>query len=324
MWTAVELRELCIFLAVAEELHFGRAAERLQISQPGVSEAIRSLETHLGGRLFERTSRRVCLTPAGEQLQRKVAPICQELERVLAETSDMAAGVVGTLRIGFTATTDTPPLSRLVAAFQSRHPDCQISLHEVDTWNPYHALRRGDIDVLVNWLAADEPDLTTGPAVSLHDRILVVARSHRLADRSSVQMEDLADEQVALPPPSYPDALYDAILPPHTSSGRPITRAQAIRSISETAAYVAHGKIVHITMAGVPVFSRDDVALIPLQDLDPIPLGLVWCTARRSSKIHALADTARSLGPFRVTHSPAPAGMSENRPRPNQRAKVAK
>ncbi len=86
-------------------------------------------------------------------------------------------------------------------------------------------------------------------------------------------MEDVAGEQVAQPPPSYPPALYDAILPPRTPSGRPIARTQVIRSVSETAAHVAHGRIVHITMVGVPVFSRDDVAFIPIQDLAPAALG---------------------------------------------------
>lgn len=114
MWTAVELRELRIFLALAEELHFSRTAKRLQISQPGVSEAIRSLEVHLRGRLFDRTSRQVRLTPAGEELQRTIAPIMEELQRALAHVNDIAAGVGGLLRVGFTSTTDGPALSRLV------------------------------------------------------------------------------------------------------------------------------------------------------------------------------------------------------------------
>ncbi len=74
MWTAVELRELRIFLVLAEELHFGRAADRLRVSQPGVSEAIRSLEVRLGGRLFDRTSRRVRLPPAGEDFRPQPGP----------------------------------------------------------------------------------------------------------------------------------------------------------------------------------------------------------------------------------------------------------
>src|SRR6266700_1457565 len=157
MWTAVELRELRIFLTLAEELHFGRTAERLQNSQPGVSEAVRGLEVRIGTRLFERTSRRVSLTPAGEEFRRSLVPALAALDRALARASDRAASIAGPLRIGFTQTTDGPPLHRLIDAFQSRHPDCEVSLHEVDTTDPYAAVRRGDVEVLVNWLAVAEP-----------------------------------------------------------------------------------------------------------------------------------------------------------------------
>lgn len=172
-----------------------------------------------------------------------------------------------------------------------------MTLHEVDAGDPYAAVRRGDVDVLVNWLAVDEPDLTAGPAISLHSRLLVVARSHRLATRSSVLIEDLADEQVALVPPPFPSALCDAILPPRTPSGRPIARTQPVRSANQIAAHVAHGRIMHVTVTGIPVFARDDAVMIPIQDLAPIPLGLIWSTTCENAKIRALGQVARAIGP---------------------------
>src|ERR1700679_3099870 len=123
MWRDVELRELRVFLALADELHFGRTAERLGISQPAVSESVRVLESRLGVKVFDRTSRRVRLTPAGEGLEG-----------------------------GFVLTTEGPALSRLIAAFQARYPACEVRLQEVETFDAYRALRRGDIDVLCNWL----------------------------------------------------------------------------------------------------------------------------------------------------------------------------
>ena len=204
MWRDVELRELRIFLVLADELHFGRTAERLGISQPGVSEAVRVLESRLGVRLFDRTSRRVRLTPAGEELSGKLAPALAALEQALAETSDLSGDIRGLLRIGFVLTTEGPALSRLVAAFQARYPACEVRLQEVETFDAYRALRQGDIDVLCNWLAVDEPDLTAGAAFAHYDRALAVAPSHRLAGRATVSVEDLADEEVALFPPSTP------------------------------------------------------------------------------------------------------------------------
>src|SRR5260370_2127496 len=126
MWPGVELTELRISLALAEELHFGRPAERLQISQPGVSEAIRSLEARIGARLFQRTSRRVSLTPTGDELRRNLVPALAALDRSLAQASDHAAGATGPLRIGFTPTTHDPPHHPLLHPFQSPHPDCHL------------------------------------------------------------------------------------------------------------------------------------------------------------------------------------------------------
>ncbi len=297
MWQDVELRELRIFLVLAGELHFGRTAERMRISQPGVSEAVRILESRLGVRLFDRTSRRVRLTPAGEELRRKLAPALAALEHALAETNRMSGDISGLLRIGFVLTTEGPALSRLVAAFHARYPACEVRLQEVDTFDAYRALRQGDVDVLCNWLAVDEPDLTAGAIFAHYDRALAVAPSHRLAAKSTVSIEDLADEEVALFPPSTPSAVYDLLVPPRTPSGQPIRRTRPIRTINEILSFVARGCIVHPTSSTVPIFDRDDVVLIPIEDLPPIPLGVVWCSSRENPRIRALDETARSMIP---------------------------
>ena len=295
MWQDIEVRELRIFLALTGELHFGRTADRLGISQPGVSEAIRNLERRLGVRLFDRTSRRVRLTPAGEELKRKLAPALAALEQALAETSELSRDVRGLLRVGFVLTTEGPALSRLVAAFHARYPGCEIRLQEVETFDAYRALRRGDIDVLCNWLAVDEPDLSAGTAFAHYERAVAVAPSHRFARKAAVSIEDLAGEQVPLLPPTIPPAVYDLIVPPRTPSGRPIPRTQPVQTINEILSSVARGSIVHPTSSAVPIFDRDDIVLIPIGDLPPIPLGLVWCTAAENPRIRALDETARSL-----------------------------
>jgi DNA-binding transcriptional LysR family regulator len=295
MWTDIELRELRVFLALADELHFGRTAERLGISQPGVSEAVRVLESRLGVKVFYRTSRRVRLTSAGEQFRSRLAPALAALEQTLAEAGDLSGEVSGLLRIGFVLTTEGPALSRLVAAFQHRYPACEVRLHEVETFDAYRALRRGEIDVLCNWSAVDEPDLTAGTTFAYYQRALAVAPSHRLAHQTTVSVEELAEEEVALFPATTPPAVYDLLVPPRTPSGRPIRRTQPIRTIHEILSFVARGRIVHPTSSTVPIFDRDDVVLVPINDLRPIPLGLVWSTSRENSRIRALDETARAI-----------------------------
>lgn len=295
-----------IFLTLASELHFGRTAERLGISQPAVSEAVRTLESRLGVKLFDRTSRRVRLTPAGEALQRTLTPALAAVDQALADTSELSSTVRGLLRVGFVLTTEGPPLSRLIAAFQARYPGCETRLHEVETFDAYRPLRRGDIDVLCNWLAVDQPDLTAGAAFAYYPRALAVAPAHRLAANSTVSVEELADEQVALLPASIPSAVYDLLIPPRTPSGRPIRRTQPAHTINEILSLVARGRIVHPTSSGVPIFNRDDITLIPITDLPPLPLGLVWATSRDNPRIRALNQTAQALAAAPDAQRPGP------------------
>jgi DNA-binding transcriptional LysR family regulator len=207
----------------------------------------------------------------------------------------LSLAVRGLLRVGFVLTAEGPALSRLIAAFQARYPGCEVRPQEVETFDACRPLRRGDIDVLCNWLAAGEPGLTAGSAFAYYPRALAVAPAHRLAARRTVSVEDLAGEEVALPPPTVPPAVYNLIVPPRTPSGRPIRRTQPVQTINEIMSLVARGHIVHPTSSAVPIFGRDDIILVPINDLPPLPLGLVWRTSHENPRIRALDQTARSM-----------------------------
>jgi hypothetical protein len=140
------------------------------------------------------------------------------------------------------------------------------------------------------------PDFSiAGTAFARYERALAVAAAHRLAGQQAVSVEDLADEEVALLPPSTPPAVYHLLVPPRTPSGRPIRRTQPVQTINEILSLVARGRIVHPTSSAVPIFNRDDVALIPIGDLPPLPLGLVWCASRENQRIRALNEVASSM-----------------------------
>ena len=136
-----------------------------------------------------------------------------------------------------------------------------------------------------------QPDLTAGAAFAYYPRALAVAASHRLAAHNTVSVEDLADEEVALLPPSIPPAVYDLIVPPRTPSGRPIRRTQPVQTINEILSLVARGRIVHPTSSAVPIFNRDDIVLIPIDDLPPC--HWVWSGAP-AGRIHASAPLTKS------------------------------
>jgi len=292
---SMDTAEIEVFLVLAEELHFGRTAELLHMPQPRVSRLVSALERRIGGALFERTSRRVRLTPLGERLRGQLQPAYQQLSAALDGARAAATDTAGVLRIGFSPTSNMAVLTRLTGAFEARHPGCLAVLDGVSNLDPYSALRRGELDVLVNWLAVDEPDLTVGPVLEYRDRVLAVSSTDPLASRRSVSLEDVADRDVALMTPPFPPALYDAIIPRRTPSGRVIRRSQPVRSIHELVAAVARGRIVHPTAAGIPMFVRDDICLVPMTGMPPLPLGLIWCTTHHNARIQALADTVRSL-----------------------------
>jgi DNA-binding transcriptional LysR family regulator len=187
------LTQVRAFLTVADELHFGRAAERLGLSQPRVSRLISALERQAGGALFDRTTRRVRLTPLGTRLRDGWRPAYGQLLDAFEDARTAARQPAGTLRVGFTLTTGGTALTRLVRAFTAAYPGCDVQLRETGLEDLYGPLRRDDIDVLVSWLAVDEPDLTAGPAIEHRARALAVSRDHPLAARGSASAEDLAD-----------------------------------------------------------------------------------------------------------------------------------
>jgi hypothetical protein len=132
--------------------------------------------------------------------------------------------------------------------------------------------------------------------------------SHPLAQRLTVHADELADYQTTAFDGVLPAALLEAIVPSHTPSGRPIPRSShIITNALEALDVIARGPCVHPTMAGIAILQRDDIALIPLEGLPPLQLGLIWCTAHENARVRALATTAASITRRRATRRPAPA-----------------
>ena len=290
----VELRHLRAFLVVAEELHFGRAADRLRVSPSRVSQLVRSLETVIGAALFERTSRRVALTPIGERLRSRVGPACNELARAVDDLRNHRDGLTGELRLGVVlATNGGPHLPEIIGLFEARHPACRVVVSEITWTDPLGPLRRGEVDLTAIRFPLRQPDLVIGPVLTTDARALAVADDHPLAGRSTVCVEDLADYEVAAGTPAVPQELIDALLPRTTPSGRPIARRMVTGSV-QTLAMVARGEIVHATVASLPDYmSYPGITYIPFVDLPPCDAGLVWRASEETPVIRAFAAVAR-------------------------------
>jgi DNA-binding transcriptional LysR family regulator len=296
----VDFAQIEAFLVLCDELHFGRTAERLHVSQPRISRLVAALESTIGGALFDRTSRRVTPTPLGAQLRDELLPAYEQLTTALAAARTAARSPAGPLRLGFAATTAVPAVDQLVMAFERAHPDCTVSLREVPLVDSYTPLRSGEIDVLACWLVLDEPDLTLGPTIAEYPRVLAVAADHQLAHEQSVSVEVLGDYPV--PNWAYEgtaDRVRQAMVPSHTPSGRPVRiHPTPIRTVGETASLIARGQVVAPTVTSMRHrFGNNQITLVPIHDLPPMPLGLIWCTSHENTRIRALAHVAKAVGP---------------------------
>ena len=196
--SSVDLRLLPSFLAVAQELHFSRAAEQLRIAQPALSQQIVRLERQLGVRLFDRPPRPVALTPAGRSLLDRVAPALALVKQGIAESQAMADA----LSVSHLSSLAARLVPLIVATMRATHPDLVLSLHEASLTEQLAGLRAGRIQIgLVHTnpdLALNIPDLrsltiATGP------RVLVMPAGHPLAAHRSIVLSDAASQPFVLP-----------------------------------------------------------------------------------------------------------------------------
>ncbi|MFG2429360.1 LysR family transcriptional regulator [Streptomyces sp. NPDC048590] len=225
----MERREIEIFLTVGEELHFGRSAERLHVSVAMISKTVQKLERSVGAALFERTSRRVAFTAIGRRLFEEVKPAYQELLDAFARAVASGRGVDGVLRVGFLGTATAQFVMRAAALLQTRHPGCEVRLHESRFGDGTAVLRDDVIDVLlidtfavpVSTLA---PGHSAGPVLFREAPLLAVSARHPLARREAVDVSELAHYEVLRPQaPVGPAARTSA--PGQAAGGPPLGQA---------------------------------------------------------------------------------------------------
>ncbi|WP_181772541.1 LysR family transcriptional regulator [Amycolatopsis pittospori] len=288
--SGLEIRELEAFLVLAEELHFGRAGERLYVSQSRVSQLLRSLEGRIGATLVERTSRRVELTPLGEKFLAELRPAYEALRAAVDHTRDTARGIGGVLRIGFQGIIDDH-LANAIGGFEKHHPDCAVELTEIPLADPFGSLRRREIDAAVVLLPVEEPDLVLGPVFSRQPQMLAISPRHRFARRESVTVEELAEcPLIGIHGPA-PDYWRHTQAPEITPGGRRIPRGPTVATLQEGMGLAAAGQggMVLCRSTAEHQGRRDSVVFVPLTGLPESVLGVVW-HAEDSGRARAFAE----------------------------------
>ena len=275
----VELREMRVFLVLAEELHFGRTAERLGLTTSRVSQTLRTLERKLGGRrLFDRTSRVVALTHAGAILRDELGAAVANLDGTLERARVRGAGP-GLVRVGvLNAASGSAVLNEAIKRYEAAYDGASVRLATTPFDDRLGPLRRREVHLTVTRLPLAQPDVVVGPLLSEGDaRVVMVATDHPLAGRADVSVEDFADYPTRRPD-DVPEELAEASSPSRTPSGRPIVHSDIeVNDVSELLLLIAQGRLVHPTVAPFADHLRHPgIAIVPVRDLPPSSSALAW------------------------------------------------
>ncbi|MFJ1913153.1 LysR family transcriptional regulator [Streptomyces sp. NPDC088147] len=281
------------FLILAEELHFGRTADRLRLSRARVSQLVQRLERRVGAPLFVRTSRRVALTALGRQLRDDLEPHHRAIGAAVARAAATARGIGGVLHVGFSAPLAGEIVMKAAEALRAGHPELGVEICEVPLSDPFGQLRSGEFDVQLTEFPVREDDLGGGPTLLTEGRVLAVPTGHPLSADGKVSLEDLADVPLLTIAGELPGYRLEQRVPARTPGGRPIRRGPAVTQMQEALMLVAGGKGALLAAAhSATYYARPGVTYLPFADADPIGYGLVWRAGNDTGAVQVFARAA--------------------------------
>jgi DNA-binding transcriptional LysR family regulator len=292
----MELRHLRYFLAVAEELNFTRAAKRLNIAQPPLTQQIKALEAEMGVTLFDRSGYRVELTDAGRSFVPQVARILADVRNAVVIARRAALGEVGHVRVGFTESASFNPL--VTAAFRNFRtacPEVEMSLEESPSTVLATALQEGRIDA-----AFVRPPLRTGEGITLHlideeEMVVALASSHPLAQRADLEISDLAGETFVLYPRTERPGLADTVIAACEKAGFAPKVRQYTPQLSSTINLVAAALGISIVPGSMRGLQPQAVTYKRLRDQRLTALlGVAHRTGESSAPVLRFIETARA------------------------------
>ena len=305
----MELRHLRALVAVAEELHFGRAAKRLHLSQPPVSLAIRELEDELGVRLFERSSRHIEITPAGEEALRDARAVLGRTESLRHHARNASRGSSGSLSIGFISLAAYSFLPSVLRRFAADFPGVKISLHESTTDRITSDVESGSLDVGCQFVS---PSLPAGMSYRATDNdalVIALPEHHPMAALKRVSLAKLANEQFLVFERHYGPIMFDTVVAACRQHGFS-PRIFPARQMHTIVSLVSGGMGVALVPACVQVMRREGVVYRPLNgERARIETGVCWKTEDDSPVLRAfLAYLPGIRTPGRVEKAAPKAG----------------
>lgn len=298
----MNLRQLQYFVTVAEELHFGRAADRLHMSQPPLSQQIIALEESLGVQLFERTKRSVQLTPVGQQWLPEVRQVLAAAAELPGKARRLSRGEIGTLRLAFVSTADYGVLPGLLQQYRAQHPEVQVTLREATSDVQIDALLNEEIDVGIvippRGMAFPKSlryiPLRKEPLVAALPKAWVQSRRHRL-QAGQIDFSTLLDEPLIVFPRHSAPAFHDSIADYYTAHQATPRIGQEAIQMQTIISLVSVGMGIALVPASLQHLHRTGVVYAQLKGTPPeIETGLLWRRDQASSALQGLVAAAKA------------------------------
>lgn len=303
------LRHLWYFLAVAEMRHFGRAAEKLGISQPPLSQQIKILERVLGVRLFDRSQRGVALTAEGEAILPAVQRLADQAKRIESLVLEARAGRASSLAIGAITSAMLTILPDVIRTFRADFESTALTITELDTAAAVDALRARQIDIVFGRIGSPLLDISIEPIVS--DQLIVaVPLEHKLAQRQKIDLVDLAGQPMILFPRRISPFYYDSIIAACFGAGFSPHILHEAASIVSQIAFVTCGLGIALVPNSISSLGSGKVVFRPLvQDVDVVTIGMAWNSDNHNPALVALIQIVRQ-------HIELEKGLRSARPAP--------
>lgn len=294
----MELRRFRYFVAVAEELHFRRAAERLHLAQPALSQQVRKLELELGADLLHRTKRGVSLTAAGTVFLDEARRLLRQADEAARVARDARTGAAGRLRVGHLADAMPVLLPRAIALFASQCPGIEVSPERMPARRAIEDVRAGRLDVAAVGLPAPTADLKVTP-LAVEGTVAAVADRHPLSGRRSIALSSLSETQVVLLPRATNPAFYDGVLGAYRSIGiAPSLVETAEPQVDHALLLVAGGTgVALLPSSAAERYSTAGVRFLPVEAPAPTTeIGLVTRADSNEASVAIFLRIARTLG----------------------------
>ncbi|MBD0263774.1 MAG: LysR family transcriptional regulator [Tolypothrix sp. Co-bin9] len=288
----MELRHLRYFVTLAEELHFGRAAERLHIAQPPLSQQIRQLETELGFELFHRTKRKVQLTEAGQVFLDEVQQIFKQLEQAIQVGRQTSRGEMGQLVVGFVSSAPYNILPKILRSFRSSVPEVRLELHELTTNEQFRWLRESRIDV--GFVRPPVEDTFNFETIFQESLMVALPDTHLLANNSNVSLRALKSEPFILFPRLLAPGLYDLIISLCQQAGFSPNVTQEAIQMQTIVSLVAGGLGIAIVPESLQNLQRTGVVYKIIQEPTPkTAIAIIWRQNDTSATVQKFLEIAR-------------------------------